>query len=287
MRQTKLDCKVLDNWEGLEIELPSHVQQRFNRCNLTADILGSLAYQKHPVPLQIVGTADLHHRLFKHLDTIKKKRLRAEYFQDYMTVHFTLEAPEEAGYTPGSRYQRIKTDYRRILRGWLFNPDGREAAVIKGWVLSRFGLLPRWHDGVLDDCHSPAYQKYLQMQANGLYNTNALESQLDMVYAYCQYELKKRFPGQIHWMLYRGVNTVDQYEILAKGPKGRHVVLLNNLNSFTEDRDRADEFGDYIMEMEIPFYKVFCYNALFPGLLKGEEEVMVVGGLYDVRICTV
>nr|CRH04603.1 NAD(+)--dinitrogen-reductase ADP-D-ribosyltransferase [Candidatus Magnetococcus massalia] len=286
MRQNRLDCRLPDNWDELDVALPVHVQQRFNRCNLTADVLGSLGYQKHPVPLEIVGSHELHKRLFARLDEIKGRKKRAELFQDYMTVHFTLERPEEAGYTPGSRFQRIKTDYRRILRGWLFNPDGQEAAVIKGWVVSRFGLLPRWHDGVLDDCHSEAYAKYLQMQANGLYNTNALESQLDMVYAYCQYELRRRFPSQVHWMLYRGVNQVDQYEVLAKGKKGRRVVLLNNLSSFTEDRERADEFGDYIMEVEIPIYKVFCYNALFPGLLKGEEEVMVVGGLADVKICT-
>ena len=63
-------------------------------------------------------------------------------------------------------------------------------------------------------------------------------------------------------------------------------MLLNNLNSFTLNRERADEFGDYILEVQVPLPKVFFYNRLLPGMLKGEDELVVVGGVYEVRIGT-
>ena len=38
----------------------------------------------------------------------------------------------------------------------------------------------------------PAYLRYLEMRSAGLYGTNALEAQLDLLYAYCQYEFARR-----------------------------------------------------------------------------------------------
>jgi NAD+--dinitrogen-reductase ADP-D-ribosyltransferase len=64
-------------------------------------------------------------------------------------------------------------------------------------------------------------------------------------------------------------------------------VLLNNLNSFTSARERADEFGDYIMETRIPLSKILFYNRLLPGMLKGEDEYVVIGGVYEVSINTI
>jgi NAD+--dinitrogen-reductase ADP-D-ribosyltransferase len=45
-------------------------------------------------------------------------------------------------------------------------------------------------------------------------------------------------------------------------------VLFNNLNSFTSSRERADEFGDYILVAEVPLPKVLFFNRLLPGMLK-------------------
>ena len=46
-------------------------------------------------------------------------------------------------------------EYLRVVRGWAFDPDGREAAVLKGWVESRFGLMPRHHGESLREAGSP------------------------------------------------------------------------------------------------------------------------------------
>jgi NAD+--dinitrogen-reductase ADP-D-ribosyltransferase len=63
-------------------------------------------------------------------------------------------------------------------------------------------------------------------------------------------------------------------------------MLLNNLNSFTASRERADELGDYILEAVVPLPKIFFFNQLLPGMLRGEDEMVVIGGLYEVSIST-
>jgi NAD+--dinitrogen-reductase ADP-D-ribosyltransferase len=84
--------------------------------------------------------------------------------------------------------------------------------------------------------------------------------------------------------LYRGINRIDEHEVLERLPGGRYRVLLNNLNSFTLNRERAGEFGDYILSVEVPLPKVFFCNRLLPGMLKVEDELVVIGGVYEVRI---
>ncbi len=158
-----------------------------------------------------------------------------------------------------------------MLRGWGFDSSGREGAVLKGWVESRFGLAVQYHQGnfAFDRC-------------KGLYGTNALESQLDLVYTYCQYELALSHSQQSHLTLYRGVNALDEYRVLERDGK-RAVVLMNNVSSFTHSRERADEFGDYVIEARVPLVKVLAYYDLLPKLLRGEGEFLVVGGVYKLR----
>lgn len=267
--------------------LPASARLPLNRCNLPAVILGSLTFQTHPVPLEIDGIRDFHADLFLALDTIPGQPDRAQRFMDYMTVRFLLEELEEAGLTPGrKRKSRVNANYLRMVRGWSFDSDGREGAVLKRWVESRFGLLARHHAGSLIDRHGDAYHQYLLQGTRGLYATNALEAQLDLLYTYCQYELRREHPHGSHLELFRGINRIDEHEVLETCGAGRHRVLLNNLNSFTSNRERADEFGDYILAVQVPLAKVFFYNRLLPGMLKGEDEYVVIGGAYEVRIST-
>ena len=59
---------------------------------------------------------------------------------------------------------------------------------------------------------------------------------------------------------------------------------MNNISSFTNNRERADEFGDYVIETRVPVVKVLAYYDLLPKLLRGEGEFLVVGGVYEVTI---
>lgn len=264
--------------------LPPAARLPLNRCNLPAAVLGGLAFQRHPQPLVLDGVAELHGDLFRRLRAAAPER-RAEVFRDYLTVHFRLERPEEMGLTRHHK-ARAKANYVRMIRGWSFDSDSREGAVLKGWVESRFGLTPRYHLRPLRDPNDDGYRAYLEMRASGLSGTNALEAQLDLVYAFCQHELSLRHPGAKHVTLYRGVNRMADHEILARGEAGLDVILLNNLSSFTASRERACEFGDYILAVDVPLAKVFLHCGLLPGVLQGEDEFLVIGGVVEVSLLT-
>jgi NAD+---dinitrogen-reductase ADP-D-ribosyltransferase len=271
--------------QGLPPTLPANARLPINHCNLPAVILGSLTYQRHPVPLELDGIRHFHVDLFRTLAPIAQHTARAQAFQDYVSAHFLLDHLDEAGLALGkTKKKRVNANYLRMARGWSFDSDGREGAILKRWVESRFGLLARHHAGPLQGRHSEAYQHYVAEATRGLYATNALESQLDLLYTYCQYELLQAHPEETHLSLYRGINRIDEHEILETLGSGRYRVLFNNLNSFTSSRERADEFGDYILIAEVPLPKVFFFNRLLPGMLKGEDEYVVIGGVYEVKI---
>jgi len=270
----------------LPIPLPRAARLPINRCSLPAAILGSLTYQRHPVPLALDGVVELHEGLFRRLDREDAPDERVRLFMAHMDATFSLDHPEEAGYSEDSACARTKASYLRMLRGWSFDADGLEGAVLKGWVESRFGLLPRHHGGPIRDLSGETYRRYLEQRSHGLYGTNALEAQFDLLYTYCQYELGRQRPGATHVTLYRGVNRLAEHEALSELRQGRGVVLMNSLTSFSADRERADEFGDQVLEVSVPLAKLFFYHRLLPGRFKGEDEYVVIGGVYEVAVAS-
>jgi len=62
------------------------------------------------------------------------------------------------------------------------------------------------------------------------------------------------------------------------------IVLLNNLNSFSSERERADEFGDYVISCRVPWQKILFFSNLLPGVLAGESEYLVIGGVYEIAM---
>lgn len=277
-------CRAPDKAGEVCPTLPRLVRLPINRCNLPAAILGGLTYQRHPAPLQIDGVADLHKPLWALLDDIPGAAERAERFAGYMQSHFRLQLPEDAGLVTGRSSPRAKATYLRVVRGWAFDAESREAAVLKGWVESRFGLCPRHHGEPLRAPGSRAWQRYVEMRAQGLRGTNALESQLDLLYAYTQYELARQFPLRTHLRLYRGVNRLADHETVHDNQQGEKVLLLNNINSFSRSRERAGEFGDDLLAVDVPLPKLAFFSQLLPGMLRGEDEYVVIGGLYRVRL---
>jgi NAD+--dinitrogen-reductase ADP-D-ribosyltransferase len=275
------DCRTCDNPPAPS--LPAWARLPINRCNLPAVILGSVTFQKHPTDLKLDGVEELHAGLFALLDQSDDADERARVFHEGMNAHFRLDHLEDAG-LDAQAGKRAKADWRRMLRGWSFDADSREGAVLKGWAESRFGLVPRFHGKPLRDFCGPAWRRYEEMRAAGLYGTNALEAQLDLLYAWCQYEFRRR-AAPAHLTLYRGINRLDEHEVLATAA-GRQTVLLNNLTSFTASRERAGEFGDYILAATVPAAKIFFHCTLLPGALKGEGEHIVIGGACEVTVDT-
>lgn len=262
--------------------LPRFAYSALNRCNLPAVILGSCTYQHSPTPLEIDGVAELHSELFRSIEQLPHAEERALHFRQYMRSAFLLDHLDEAGFNPNEqRVKRGKADYLRLLRGWMFNPDGIEAAVLKRWVESRFGLLAQSHRGVLDHRDSPNYQGYQADYMRGLYNSNALEAQLDVLYSYCQFELARRWPSQLHRQLFRGTNRIETYNRTSHHHDTLCPILLNNLNSFSDDAHLCELFGDVVLEVKVPTSKILYFPELLPGVLQGEGEYLVLGGLYQ------
>ncbi|MFN3987130.1 MAG: NAD(+)--dinitrogen-reductase ADP-D-ribosyltransferase [Rhodocyclaceae bacterium] len=260
---------------------PPEARLPINRCNLPAEALASLAYQLAPVPLELDGVAPLHQGLFARLAHCDGPRTRAELFHAHMRAHFLLDDPPAAGWHAEARLDRSRLDYLRLLRGWLFDPDGREAAVLKGWVESRFGLLTTHHRGPLGDPDSPSRSTFDHERAAGLYATGALEAQLDLLYAFAQHELARRHPGCRHLRLYRGYSGQGGGPLPSNSdtPPGHLLLRANNLSAFAADRERADEFGDHVIACAVPLPKILAFSGLFPHALQGETEYLVIGGM--------
>jgi NAD+--dinitrogen-reductase ADP-D-ribosyltransferase len=124
----------------------------------------------------------------------------------------------------------------------------------------------------------------------GSARTNAIQSQLDLLYEYGQFELPRKFPATLTIPLYRGTYDASEHEVLEQVGKREQIIRLNNLVSFTSDEERAWEFGSTVWEVLVPLCKIFFYNDLLPGsIMKGEGEYLVIGGEYQVRqvMCTI
>ena len=92
-------------------------------------------------------------------------------------------------------------------------------------------------------------------------------------------------PGKKHLRLYRGSNDLREHQLLQKLEGRRALIRLNNLVSFTSRPDIADEFGDIIIEAEVPVAKILFYNdLLLHHPLRGEAEYLVIGGDYKVSM---
>jgi NAD+--dinitrogen-reductase ADP-D-ribosyltransferase len=254
-----------------------------NRCNLPPWAIASKHYNDHPQVLEIQGVSHNGQPLFVKLDAEKEQDARGMIFHDFMDVRYQLHQWEREE-TKSSR-KSLKNSYLRFLRGWLFDSNSIEGAVLKGWVESRLGLAPTFHNEPIDDLHSEAYFRYTIDRMKGSERTSAIMPQFDLLYEFVQYELRRRLSGRTHLTLYRGIYDFEEHQIVKKYDKSHYLLRLNNLNSFTDDFEKAWEFGSRVLQAEVPLTKVFFMGGLLPkSLFKGECEVMVIGGEFEVKV---
>lgn len=259
----------------------------FNNCNLPPWVIASHHFNENPQPLEIQGVKSGNRFLFEKLSLIDSQEERAMVFNDYMSVKFQLHHWQDQTETAS---RSIKNSYLRFLRGWMMDSNSVEGAVLKRWVESRIGLLPSYHKSRISGLHTEAYFEYAVDVMKGSARTNAIQSQLDILYEYCQFELGKKFGEAKQLALYRGTYDASEHEVIEQTGKREQIVRLNNLVSFTSDEERAWEFGSTVWKVIVPLCKIFFYNDLLPGsIMKGEGEYMIIGGDYRVRqvMCTV
>ena len=258
-----------------------------NLVGVPTDLLASCAFNDHPTPLHISGVREMNRNLFEMLGQATDLADAGEAFSCYMMAMFGIDPEQhERRRRPGSTTERrrYRSSFLRLIKGWGYDSNGPEGAVLKGWVESRFGIFPTFHKEVIGRISSGAWTTYVEEKMSSRFHNNAIYVQLDLLFEFCQWALNKFIlPQQTHIMLYRGVNAFDEHQIVGSIDKRAAVMRLNNLTSFTSDRDIAGCFGDTILTARIPLSKIAFFNGLLSAHpLKGEGEYLVIGGEYRV-----
>jgi NAD+--dinitrogen-reductase ADP-D-ribosyltransferase len=257
-----------------------------NRCNLSPWIIGSEEFQSNPQPIEIDGAKATDTRLFRRLDAIADPQERSALFLDYVRVKFNLN--EKTNPRSNGKARSVYS-YVHLLRAWGADSNGQAGAVLKAWAESRFGILATYHRGRLAD-NPDAQEAFRIDRMRGAAKSIGVLMQLDLLYTFCQDELRRRQPGARWNTLYRGTHDPDEYTIrnqnLTAEDRSKRISLvhLNNLSSFTSDREVVWEFGSSAWEVEVPLAKIVFFSGLLPeSCLAGESEHLVLGGYYKVR----
>jgi NAD+--dinitrogen-reductase ADP-D-ribosyltransferase len=259
-----------------------HWTLTWNLCDLPAWYIGSLDFNERPQRFEIQGVRASSRRLFERLDGVEDPDERTRLFHEHITAKFHLHELDRE-HTLSAR-RSLRNTYVRYLRGWGVDSNSIEGAVLKAWVESRIGLRPTFHRRKVTANDPEGQLVFATDRMKGLAGSNAIDSQLDLVYTFCQYELGRRHPGESCFSLFRGTHDPNDYQTLEVVSPRERIVRLNNLSSFTPDSERAFEFGSTVWEVRVPTVKVFFWSQLFPrGILKGEDEFLVIGGVYRVK----
>ena len=172
------------------------------------------------------------------------------------------EAPRKAG------PRRYRSSFQRLIKGWGYDSNGPEGAVLKGWVESRFGIFPSFHKEPIGRISSGAWTTYVEEKMSSRFHNNAIYIQLDLLYEFCQWALMHfAAPGAIHLTLYRGVNAFDEHQIVGHLDKHSVVMRLNNLDLvLVVPRDRATASAARSSRRACRSRKVAYFNALLPSV---------------------
>ena len=250
-----------------------------NLVGVPAQRLCETSFNADPQPLQIAGVRQAHAGLFNDLQRCADAAQARALFASYMDTCFELTLPGPA--------RRRRPSYLKLLQGWGQDANGPAGAVLKGWVESRFGLVPLFHKVRLGAFPSAAWTGLAEEQAHGAWRDHSMLQQLDLLFEFCQWMLALRLPlapGR-HLQLWRGSNHCEEQVVAGSLRERRCTMRLNNLVSFSGSRDDSGIFGDWVMQAEVPR----CKLLLLPGLLdssalSGEAEVLAIGGDYDVQV---
>jgi len=250
-----------------------------NLTGIPSGLLISAEFHAFPVPLHIAGVRDGHPALFQRLSLVREQCEAGQVFQAYMEEIF-------AGGYERTKGRRFRASYLRLLKGWGYDSNSPEGAVMKGWVESRFGIAPNFHRQVIGRVGDAAWIQYMTDKMSGRFDNNAIWLQLDLLFEFAQWSARRFLAsGQRHVRLFRGTNDFAEHPILWKAGARQGVIRLNNLVSFSSDRDVASAFGDYILEVEVPLVKLLFFKGLLPcRALQAESEYLVIGGEYAAHM---
>lgn len=271
---------------GLDREAEPARWYTTNLVGVPAPVLASTAFNAHPQALHIAGARETSTGLFALLQRCSEPDEARDVFAHYMSLAFDLAQPEPCEGDGPSERRRWRSSYLKLLQGWGLDANGAAGAVLKGWVESRFGLVPAFHVAPLGRFPSPAWIGYLEQKATSRHHNNSIFRQLDLMFEFCQWMLARfaLLGSGPHVTLWRGSTRCEEQVIAGSLRQRRCTLRLNNLVSFSTTAAQAQCFGDWVLEARVPLAKLL----LVPGLLNttslhGEAEVLAIGGDYVVE----
>ncbi|CCG09211.1 NAD(+)--dinitrogen-reductase ADP-D-ribosyltransferase [Pararhodospirillum photometricum] len=271
-------------WDSTE-RLPS-IGHSTNLVGIPTDLLANPQFNDAAPPMHISGVREMNGSLFEMLAQAPDLESAGEAFYKYMAAVYGLDPEQQEGPPPAKgAVRRFRSSYLRLLKGWGYDTNAREGAVLKGWVESRFGLFPTFHKAPIPRITAPSWAVYVEEKMASRFHNNAIYSQLDLLYEFCQWAIDRFMaPEGRKIRLYRGVNDFTEHQRVEQVDNRTVIIRLNNLVSFSSDRSVADCFGDTILEAWVPTSKIVFFNTLLPTHpLNGEGEYLVVGGDYLVK----
>jgi NAD+--dinitrogen-reductase ADP-D-ribosyltransferase len=255
-----------------------------NLVGLPTGLIASVGFNDDPAPLHISGVREMNAPLFEMLALAEDVADASDAFLKYMVAvygHDLAQRSEDDGFR-----KPFRSSFLRLLIGWGYDSSSPEAAVLKGWVESRFGLLPGHHKAPIVAVSDPVFLTYVEERMASGFHTNSIFSQLDLLYEYVQWVLASLIhPSESHVRLYRGVDGFHEHHVVSRFDRHHFILRFNNLSSFTTDRWVADCFGHTILTVDVPLPKILFSNTLltfFP--LRSEREYWVIGGDYRVSV---
>ena len=254
-----------------------------NLVGVSALALAGTGFNARPRSLHIAGARASSAGLFTLLERCADPSQARATFAHYMAVAFGLFRPEAGAADPA---RRRRASYLKLLQGWGIDSNGPAGAVLKGWVESRFGLVPVFHKAPLARFPSPAWLAYLEEKAGSRFHNNNVYQQLDLLFEFCQWALARfhLLGGGPRVTLWRGSTQCEEQVVAGSLRARRCVVRLNNLVSFSRTREQAECFGDWVLRAEVPLVKLLYVPGLLDtAALRGEAEVLALGGDYEVE----
>lgn len=266
---------------------PPHLPYGTNLVGLPTGLIASVVFNDEPAPLHISGVREMNDPLFEMLGFAGDLAEASEAFLKYMVAVFGLEQSQRTDDEADAGFARpFRSSFLRLLIGWGYDSSSPEAAVLKGWIESRFGLMPGFHKEAIESITDAPFLAYVEERMGSPFHTNSIYAQLDLVYEYAQWVLANLvYPEESHVRLYRGVDGFHEHHIVSRTDRRHFILRLNSLSSFTSDRWVADCFGHTILTVDVPLSKILFSNTLltfFP--LRSEREFWVIGGDYRASV---
>ena len=258
-----------------------------NLCNLPPWAIASRHFNRHPQPLEIQGVRQANRLLFERLETLADPGRVAALFHDYMDVTFQLHQWEqETSVARPQEPEKQLSAFSARLDVRLQLPGRSGAQGVGGEPPGPGADLPlRSHRG------HPLPKPISATRSTGCKGsarTSAINAQFDVLYEFVQYELRRRLPSTSHLTLYRGITrlrrTPDPRRPGTKAlppaseqPRSPSPLISNGPGNSAPGSCRRRFLSP----------RSFSRAIFSPrSLLKGEGEVLVIGGEYEVKVLT-